>query len=208
MQNSSSPTPSVLKIGKLRPRKLWKDNFDKCTLVENLGRKGRSWYTLGSLSIKRENLTYIFEKGPCMGGGRGGREHNPVYRQTQDKEITFHMKGSVGEWDVMGHAEKCPWRRTCWWSLLPWDQLKTKTRVWFIFVALGFIPGPHWHRTEAQQSTSLGETLLTAETTEAETRSPPGGKHGLSRRRMFQEATASVSLTLREFSSLSLRKHG
>jgi hypothetical protein len=75
-------------------------------------------------------------------------------------------------------------------------------------VAFGFIPGPHWHRTEAQQSTSLGKTLLNVETTEAETGSPPGGKHGLSRRRMFQEATASVSLTLREFSSLSLRKQG
>lgn len=74
--------------------------------------KGDADYTLGSLSIKRENLTYILEKGPCMGGGEEAQ--SSLQADTRQKDnLSYERQCRQEQWDVMSHTEKCPWRRTC-----------------------------------------------------------------------------------------------
>ena len=144
--------------------------------------KGEADYTLGSLSMKWENLTYILKKGPCMGIGEEAQSSLQADTRQRDN-LSYerqcrqgpHRKNVPVEERADGHC--CP-------GISSKPRPESDSSLWPLGSFLA-----HIGTEQRQQSTCLGKTLLIVETIEAETGSSPGGKHGLSRRKMFQECS-------------------
>lgn len=132
--------------------------------------------------MKWENLMYILKKGPCMGIGEEAQSSLQADTRQRDN-LSYerqcrqgpHRKNVPGEERADGHC--CP-------GISSKPRPESDSSLWPLGSFLA-----HIGTEQRQQSTCLGKTLLIVETIEAETGSSPGGKHGLSRRKMFQECS-------------------
>lgn len=139
--------------------------------LKKLGKKGEADYTLGSLSMKWENLTYRRRALAWV----LGEAQSSLQADTRHREITFHMKGSVDR----GHTENVPGEERadghCCLDQQPRPEADSFLGLWV----------HSWPILAQNRGKALAwvKHSLIVETMEAETGSSPGGKHGLSRRK-------------------------